>query len=136
MVVALAQPQKSVTGALITLLIFGGVYLLFYYGKLKTTLFYASILLLLGVDLAIQGFKVMPTVDNAFYQTPPSLLTHTKSENEPFRVYTGKIQTPMFKGFPNEPNIEGGYYAAREHLYPYYGMIFGVEYPNGILVWS
>ena len=132
-VVALAQPEKNATGALIMLLIFGGVYLLFYYGKLKATLFYVSVLLLLGIDLAIQGYKVMPTVDNVFYQTPPKLLARMKSETEPFRVYTGKIQTQIFKGFPNEPNIEGGYYAAREHLYPYYGMIFGVEYPNGIL---
>jgi membrane protein YfhO len=132
-VVALAQPEKNATGAWITLLIFGGIYLLFYFGKLKSTLFYASILLLSGVDLATQGYKVIPTVDNNFYQTPPKLLTRIKSGNEPFRVYTGKIQTQIFKGFPNEPNIEGGYYAAREHLYPYYGMIFGVEYPNGIL---
>jgi hypothetical protein len=132
-VVAFAQPEKNATGALITLLIFGGIYLLFFYGKLKSTLFYAFILLLLGMDLATQGYKVMPTVDNAFYQEPPKLLTHMKSEKEPFRVYTGKIQTQIFKGFPNEPNIEGGYYAAREHLYPYYGMTFGVEYPNGIL---
>ncbi len=90
-------------------------------------------LLLLGIDLAAQGYKVMPTVDNGFYQAQPKLLADIKIENEYFRVYTGKIHSQKFKGFPNEPNIEGGYYAAREHLYPYYGMIFGVEYPNGIL---
>ena len=132
-VVAMVQPEKSVMGALITLLIFGVAYGLFYFGKWKAVTFYASILLLLGVDLAMEGYKVMPTVDNAFYQTPPKLLAYMKNENENFRVYTGKVGTNAFKGFPNEPNIEGGYYAAREHLYPYYGMIFNVEYPNGIL---
>ena len=132
-VVSLVQPEKNATGAFITLLAFGGVYALFYFGKLKATLFYVSILLLIGIDLAAQGYKVMPTVDNGFYQTQPKLLARIKNENDYFRVYTGKIHSQIFKGFPNEPNIEGGYYAAKEHLYPYYGMIFGVEYPNGIL---
>jgi hypothetical protein len=132
-VVSIVQPEKNATGAFITLLIFGGVYLLFYFGKIRSALFYVSILLLLGIDLAAQGNKVMPTVDNEFYQTQPKLLADIKNENEYFRVYTGKLHSQAFKGFPNEPNIEGGYYAAREHLYPYYGMIFGVEYPNGIL---
>lgn len=131
--VGMAQSGKSVTGALVTLLLFGVAYGLFYIGKWKPTLFYASVLLLLGVDSATQGYKVMPTVDNSFYREPPRLLKHMKNENDFFRVYTGKVGTNAFKGFPNEPNIEGGYYAAREHLYPYYGMIFGVEYPNGIL---
>jgi len=129
----ISQPEKNATGALITLLIFGGIYLLFYFGKLRSSLFYASVLLLLATDMATQGYKVMPTVDNKFYQIPPKLWAHVRNNNEHFRVYTGKIQTQIFKGFPNEPNIEGGYYAAREHLYPYFGMIFGVEYPNGIL---
>ena len=132
-VVSLLQPEKNAIGSFITLLVFGGIYLLFYFGKLRSTLFYASILLLLGLDLATQGYKVIPTVDNGFYQTQPKLLARIKDDNDHFRVYTGKIHTPIFKGFPNEPHIEGGYYAAREHLYPYYGMIFGVEYPNGIL---
>jgi membrane protein YfhO len=132
-VASIIQPEKNATGAFIALLVFGGIYALFYFGKLKATLFYVSILLLLGIDLAAQGYKVMPTVDNGFYQTQPKLLASIKNENEYFRVYTGKLHSQTFKGFPNEPNIEGGYYAAREHLYPYYGMIFGVEYPNGIL---
>jgi Bacterial membrane protein YfhO len=132
-VASIAQPEKNALLSLITLSIFGGFYLLFYFGKLRSSLFYASILLLLGVDLASQGYKVMPTVDNEFYQSQPELLAPIKNEHEHFRVYTGKIYTGLFKGFPNEPNIEGGYYAAREHLYPYFGMIFGVEYPNGIL---
>ena len=132
-VAAIVRPEKSVTLSLVTLLVFGGVYLLFYYGKLKTTWFYASVVLILGMDLAAQGYKVMPTVNNEFYQTSPKLLAGMKKKEEPFRVYTGRIQTQIFKGFPNEPSIQGGYYAAREHLYPYYGMIFGVEYPNGIL---
>ena len=67
------------TGALVTLLIFGVAYGLFYFGKWKAVTFYASILLLLGVDLAMQGYKVMPTVDNAFYQTPPKLLAKMKT---------------------------------------------------------
>jgi uncharacterized membrane protein YfhO len=131
--VSIAQPEKNATGAFITLLIFSGVYLLFYFGKMKATLFYASIVLLVAMDLATQGYKVMPTVDNQFYESPPKLLNTIKNENEHYRVYTGKLNSQAFKGFPNEPSIEGGYYAAREHLYPYYGMIFGVEYPNGIL---
>jgi hypothetical protein len=132
-VVSMAQPEKNATGAFITLLVFGGVYLLFYFGKMKASLFYVSIVLLVGIDLAAQGYKVMPTVDNQFYETPPKLLNNIKNEDEYYRVYTGKLNSQAFKGFPNEPSIEGGYYAAREHLYPYYGMIFGVEYPNGIL---
>lgn len=132
-VVSFAQPEKNAAGAFITLLVFGGVYALFYFGKLRTPIFYVSILLLLGIDLAVQGYKVMPTVGNGFYQTQPKLLARIKNENDNYRVYTGKIHSQIFKGFPNEPDIEGGYYAAREHLYPYYGMIFGVEYPNGIL---
>ena len=132
-IVGWAQPEKAVTGALVTLLLFGVVYGLFYFGKWKSTFFYASVLLLISVDLASHGYKVMPTVDNEFYRKPPVLLSHMNSENELFRVYTGKVRTNAFKGFPNEPSIEGGYYAAREHLYPYFGMIFDVEYPNGIL---
>jgi len=132
-VASLAQPERSATGALITLLALGGIYILFYFGKMKTTLFYVSIVLLIAIDLAAQGYKVMPTVDNQFYEEPPKLLNNIKNENEYYRVYTGKVNSQAFKGFPNEPSIEGGYYAAREHLYPYYGMIFGVEYPNGIL---
>jgi hypothetical protein len=132
-VASLAQPERSATRALITLLAFGGIYILFYLGKMKATLFYVSIVLLIAIDLAAQGYKVMPTVDNQFYEEPPKLLNNIKSENEYYRVYTGKVNSQAFKGFPNEPSIEGGYYAAREHLYPYYGMIFGVEYPNGIL---
>jgi hypothetical protein len=132
-IASFAQPEKNATGPLITLLAFGGIYLLFYFGKMKATLFYVIIVLLMGVDLATQGYKVIPTVDNQFYETPPKLLNNIKSENEYYRVYTGKLNSQAFKGFPNEPSIEGGYYAAREHLYPYYGMIFGVEYPNGIL---
>ena len=127
------QPEKNPAGAVIILMIFGGLYLLFYFEKLKPLLFCASVILLLGLDLAVQGYKVVPTVDNAFYETPPQLLASLQKDETSFRVYTGKIHNPIFKGFPNEPGIEAGYYAAREHMYPYFGMIFGVEYPNGLL---
>ena len=132
-VISIVQPEKDMTGAFIILLIFGGAYSLFYFGKMRGAIFYASIILLSGMDLAKQGYKVMPMVDNEFYQAAPKLLSSIQNEEDHFRVYTGKINTQIFKGFPNEPNIEGGYYAAKEHLYPYFGMIFGVEYPNGIL---
>jgi hypothetical protein len=127
-----SQPEKNVLVSFFTLSFFGGLYILFYLGKLRASFFYVSILLLMGVDLASQGYKVMPTVDNEFYESQPKLLASLKNGQENFRVYTGRLHTGIFKGFPNEPNIEGGYYAAREHLYPYFGMIFGVEYPNSI----
>jgi hypothetical protein len=132
-IASIVQPEKNAAGSFVILLVFCGIYLLFYFGKLRATLFYVSILLLVGIDLAIQGYKVMPTVDNQFYETPPKLLNNIKIEDEYYRVYTGKLNSQALKGFPNEPSIEGGYYAAREYLYPYYGMIFDVEYPNGIL---
>ena len=46
-VAAVVQPERNVTGSVITLLAFGVVYVLFYFGKLRTILFYASLLLLL-----------------------------------------------------------------------------------------
>ena len=104
--VGMAQSGKSVTGALVTLFLFGVAYGLFYFGKWKPTLFYVSVLLLLGVESATQGYKVMPTVDNAFYREPPRLLAHMKNENDFFRVYTGKVGTNAFKGSTFIPIME------------------------------
>lgn len=129
---AVVQPHYRPEFPITLLMVFSFGYVMFYFGKMKEAWFRAFLILMIGVDLVASGSQVMPVMNRSYYDDPPALLAQIKNSGEPTRIYTGKIENPLFKGFPNEPGIPSGYLAAKEHLYPYWGMMHGVGYVNGI----
>ena len=131
-IAAVVQPNYRPEIPILLLMVFGLGYTLFYFKRLKEVWFRAGVLLLIAVDLTASGSQVMPLMPRSFYEQPPQLLERIKHNKEPVRLYTGKTENPLYKGFPNEPGIRAGYLAAKEHFYPYWGMIHEVGYVNGI----
>jgi len=131
-IAAVVRPNHRPEIPILLLMVFSFGYTLFYFKRLKETWFRAGLLLLIAVDLTASGSLVMPLMPRGFYEQPPQLLERIKNNKEPIRLYTGKMENPLYKGFPNEPGIRAGYLAAKEHLYPYLGMMHEVGYVNGI----
>ncbi len=129
---AVVQPNHRPEIPILLLMVFGFGYTLFYFKQLKETWFRAGVLVLIAVDLTASGSQVMPLMSRSFYEQPPQLLERIENHKDPIRLYTGKMENPLYKGFPNEPGIRAGYLAAKEHWYPYWGMMHKVGYVNGI----
>jgi hypothetical protein len=133
-VLMLWKPHLSPEFSLGLLAMFGVVYIVFYFGKMTDVLFAVLVVLMILVDLSVKGQHLLPLIDRAYYEEKP-LLTDTL--NNPFgkyRVYSGKLkEMPDSTKYPNSPTRLAGVIASKEHLYPYMGMIYGMEHVNG---WS
>jgi len=106
---------------------------MFYFRKIGEAKFKFLVLLLILFDLISHGYRIIPMIDKEFFETEPILAKEIKKDEEPYRVYTGRIQkTPNKYNLTNGPSYFAATLAAKEHLYPFMGMIYGVEHPDSV----
>lgn len=132
-IMAATNSQLELQHPLIIILIFGGLYTLFYYGKLPHRGFVASFLILLCLDVFIKGMGMLPLIDRSFYEQKPLLMDQLAGSAGKFRTYAGQVeQRPNPSVYPNGPTRLAGVRAAKQQLYPLQGMVFDIEHANGI----
>lgn len=131
--IALWKTARNPGPTFIFLFAFGMLYLTFYFKKLEAAKFKIFFFILLLFEIVSRGHGILPLVDRPFFESKPVLAAEIKKDIAPYRVYTGRLKTiPNKFLFPNGPSFFSATLGAKEHLYPYLGMIYGIEYPDGI----
>jgi hypothetical protein len=122
------QPTLGIENSMVILFVFGLVYILFYFGKLKRTFFTAVVFLLIFVDLSIKDFKLLPLIDKSFYEEKPIYMKYLQNTSGKYRIFSGSIlNNPISEDFPNALTALHGIKAMKQYLTPYTGMVYGVE---------
>ncbi|MGV7220424.1 MAG: YfhO family protein [Nitrospinales bacterium] len=117
----------------IMLLVFGLLYLTFYFGKVGPEKFKILLLILIFFDLTSHCYRIIPMINKEYFEREPILVKEIKKDVEPSRVYSGRLE-----GKPNKfVNTNGPSYfsrtlALKEYMYPFMGMIHGVEHPDSL----
>jgi hypothetical protein len=123
------EPQYPIT----FLIIFSVAYVIFYYGKMKRTVFIALLSTMIFLDLFIKGFDLLPLMDRKFYEEKPLLMDIVGDSAGKYRIYSGRIdKKPDPMSYPGASNLLAGVRAAKQQLYPLQGMVFGMEHAGGI----
>jgi hypothetical protein len=106
---------------------------MFYLKKINSTIFLVVLISLVLADFQDKNSNFLIKIDKSFYEEEPVLAKVIKQDKDPYRVYSGKIgQRPSRFFFPNAPTRYAGFLAGKEHMHPYHGLIYGVEYPFGL----
>ena len=130
---ALWKPYLSPQYALVLLAVFSVAYFVFYFGKMKATWFAGIVFLVILVDLSIKSIQFLPLIDKKYYEEKPVITQLLNDSFGKHRVYSGKLEkTPIQYMYPNGPTRLAAIIASKEHLYPYLGMVYGLEHVNGI----
>jgi hypothetical protein len=126
------KPYFSPGHSLMILVLFGFSYAMFYFRKMKETWFAVSVLLMILVDLSIKDAQLLPLIDKKYYQEKPMVMDILGDSFGKHRVYSGRLQQePNDKSYPGGPTRLASILASKELLYPYMGMVYGVEHVNG-----
>jgi len=126
------KPYFSPAHSLTILLLFGFSYIMFYFRKMKETWFAVSVLLMIMVDLSIKDAQLLPLIDKKYYKENPMVMDILGDSFGKHRVYSGRLQQePNDKSYPVGPTRLAAILASKELLYPYLGMVYGVEHVNG-----
>ncbi len=131
--IGLQKPHLEMEISLSLLFAFGLFYILFYFGKLKQTVFSGLILLLIVLDLSIKGFQLLPLVDRKFFDEKPFYMDILGNSAGRYRIYSGRIREDLKPNFyPQGPNYLASLILAKQYLRPYTGMVYGVEHVMGL----
>jgi len=121
-------PTLGIENSMVILFIFGFVYTLFYFEKIRKPVFAVIVFLLIVIDLSTKEFKMLPLVDRSFYDDKPVYMKYLKNTFGKYRIYSGKMQKdPGVLEFPNAPSALHSIKAMKQYLVPYTGMVYGVE---------
>ena len=122
------QPTLGIENSMAILFVFGLIYILFYFGKLKKTVFTVVIFLLIFIDLSIKEFKLLPLIDRSFYEEKPVYMKYLQNTFGKHRIFSGSLQKdPDVVKFPNAPSALHTVKVMKQYLAPYTGMVYGVE---------
>lgn len=122
------QPTLGIENSMVILFVFGLVYILFYFGKLKKTFFAVVVFLFIFIDLSIKDFKLLPLIDRSFYDEKPIYMKYLQNSFGKFRIFSGSLQKdPDVVEFPNSPSALHNIKVMKQYLAPYTGMVYGVE---------
>ena len=114
------------------LVAFGFALIMFYFGKIKESWFVMLVLAVIVMDLSVKGIKLLPLIDRKYYEEQPILLDILGGSFGKYRIYSGYLeQTPKPLMYPKGPTRLAQLIAGKEYLYPYLGMIYGLEHVNG-----
>jgi hypothetical protein len=129
---AVQRPHLNPEYSLAFLALFSFAYTLFYFGKMKKAWFTALVLLIILVDLSSKGVQLLPLIDKKYYQEKPLLTDILGDPLGKNRIYSGGLKNqPDPLKYPNGPTRLAAVLASKEHLYPYLGMVYGLEHVNG-----
>lgn len=132
-IIGLQKPNLEMEISLSLLFIFGLLYILFYFGKLKQTVFSGLILLLIVLDLSIKDFQLLPLLDRKFFEEKPLYMDILGDSAGHYRIYSGKIKKkPKPEFYPNGNTYLDSLLVAKQYLRPYTGMVLGVEHVMGL----
>ena len=130
--ISLWKPSLSPGYSLGLLIAFSFSYVMFYFRKMGQAWFTALVLMMIFVDLSIKGMEFLPLIDRKYYEEKPLLANIMSDSFGKYRIYSGKLkETPNSLMYPNAPTRRAGVIAGKEHLYPFMGMIYGLEHVNG-----
>jgi hypothetical protein len=130
--VGLWQPALDMGSSLAILFIFSFAYILFYFKKIRKTVFAVIVLLLVFTDLSMKDFKLLPLIDRKFYDEPPAYMEYLKDTSGKHRVYSGRIQRGLGAMDAIEaPSALHRIRLLKQYLTPYTGMVYGVEHVAG-----
>ena len=127
-ILGIGRPTLGIENSMVILFVFGLVYILFYFGKLKKPVFAVVVFLLIFIDLSIKDFKLLPLIDREFYEEKPVYMKHLQDTFGKYRVFSGSLQKdPGVIEFPNAPSTLHSVKAMKQYLAPFTGMVYGVE---------
>jgi hypothetical protein len=130
---AVQRPHLNAEYSLAFLALFSFSYTLYYFGKMKKARFAALVFLIILVDLSSKGVQLLPLIDEKYYQERPLLTDILGDSFGKHRIYSGRLEgTPNSLEYPNGPTRFAAVLASKEHLYPYMGMVYGLEHVNGM----
>ncbi len=130
--ISLWKPFLNPGHSLILLMVFSFAYVMFYFRKIKQTWFAASVLIIICMDLSVKGMEFLPLIDRKYYEEPPLLTDIVGDSFGKHRIYTGQLQQqPDPLDYPNGPTRLAAAITTKEYLYPYLGMVYGLEHVNG-----
>jgi Bacterial membrane protein YfhO len=126
------QPTLGIENSMVILFVFGLIYILFYFGKIKKTVFTVVIFLLIFIDLSLKEFNLLPLIDRSFYEEKPVYMKYLQNSFGKHRIFSGSIlKDPDVREFPNAPSALHSVKAMKQFLAPYTGMVYGVENVKG-----
>jgi hypothetical protein len=129
---AVWKPYLSPVTSLAILLVFGFSYIMLYFRKMNEVWFAVSVLLMILVDLSSKDIQLLPLIDRKHYEAKPLVQDILEGSLGKHRIYSGKLQKkPGDNNYPGSPTRLAGIRAGKELLYPYMGMVYGVEHVNG-----
>ncbi len=115
------------------LAVFGFVYILYYFGKMKEGVFAVMVLAVILLDLSVKGIKLLPLIDRKYYEEKPVLLEQLDEAYGKYRIYSGNLnKQPQPLSYPLGPTRLSQILASKQHLIPYAGMVYQLEHVNGI----
>jgi hypothetical protein len=131
--VGILNPYMEMQLSLSLLFVFGFLYILFYFGKIKRVVFTGLVCFLIIFNLFLKGSQLLPLTDKKFFEEEPlymDLLGETIGKG---RIYSGRIEKkPQPSIYPNAHTYLGSLIVAKQYLRPYTGMIYGVEHVDGL----
>ena len=130
--ISLWKPSLSPGYSLGLLIAFSFSYVMFYFRKMKKAWFAALVLIMIFMDLSIKGMEFLPLIDRQYYEEKPLLTDMLGDSSGKHRIYTGRLhQQPNPLDYPAGPTGLATAIATKEYLYPYLGMVYGLEHVNG-----
>lgn len=130
--ISFLKPFHDSWYSLFLLAAFSFSYVMFYFRKMKQTGFAAVVLMLIFMDLSIKGMEYLPLIDRKYYEEKPLLTDIVGDSFGKYRIYTGRLRyEPDPLDFPDGPTRMATAIATKEYMYPYLGMVYGVEHVNG-----
>ncbi len=130
--VGLWRPTLDMASSCALLFVFGIGYTLFYFGKIRKTVFTVIVFLVIFIDLSTKDFKLLPLIDRKFYDDKPAYTEYLKDAFGRHRVYSGRIQQPLGDVDSIEaPSALHRINLLKEYLTSYTGMVYGIEHFEG-----
>ena len=86
------RPTLGIEHSMVILFVFGLVYILFYFKKIRKPVFAGIVFLLIFIDLSMKDFKLLPLIDRKFYDEPPIYMKYLKDTFGKYRIFSGSLQ--------------------------------------------
>ncbi|MFQ5483646.1 MAG: YfhO family protein, partial [Nitrospinaceae bacterium] len=103
------------------------------FGNLSAPACRRCFVMIILLDLCVQNWHLPPMVDREFFERPPVLLNEIPIGKEPFRIYSGLLENePRSISLPGIPNRYVEQLMTVELLKPYFGLVYGLEYSEGV----
>lgn len=134
--VARIEPNREWLTGLITLLILSVLLTIAPKTTRGRVLFRVLAISLLIMELGARNIFLLPMVDRSFYEKSPEVLAELEGTKNHYRVYGGKLldyeELPTANQFPERKSLMASHLALKNHLRPNLGMIYGLNYVNGL----